>query len=152
RWFFGGRSICGESDALGYRAGMARGELPETRGAGCGDRPESKGRAGLAPALWLGLYGNAAFLEEAFQLALLEHLFDDVAAADELAFDIELRNGRPVGEFLDALADFRVFQNIHRLELDAELRQHLHNGRGEAALRKYGRALHVKQHVIFADV
>src|SRR5690606_582028 len=38
---------------------------------------------------------DALVLEEVLQLARLEHLADDVAAADELALDVELRNGRP---------------------------------------------------------
>src|SRR5688572_21743005 len=45
------------------------------------------------------------------QLARLEHLLHDVAAADELALHVELRDGRPVGELLDALADLRVLQH-----------------------------------------
>jgi hypothetical protein len=34
--------------------------------------------------------------EQLLQLAGLERLADDVAAADKLALDVELRNGRPV--------------------------------------------------------
>ena len=43
--------------------------------------------------------------EQLLQLARLVHLAQDVAAADEFAVDVELRNRRPVGVFLDALAD-----------------------------------------------
>ena len=40
--------------------------------------------------------GDALLLEQALQLAGLEHLADDVGAADELALHVELRDGRPV--------------------------------------------------------
>src|SRR2546421_630957 len=47
---------------------------------------------------------QALLLEQALQFAGLEHLAHDVAAADELALHVELRNGRPAGIGLDALA------------------------------------------------
>ena len=47
---------------------------------------------------------NALAVEKRLQLALVEHLADDVAAADELARHIELRDGRPIGELFDAVA------------------------------------------------
>ncbi len=65
-----------------------------------------------------GFENDAAFFQKAFQFALLEHLFDDVAATDEFTLDVKLRNGRPIREFLDPLTDFRVLQNVNRLELD----------------------------------
>ena len=40
--------------------------------------------------------GDALVGEQLLQFTGLEHLADDVAAADELALDVELRNGRPV--------------------------------------------------------
>jgi hypothetical protein len=49
------------------------------------------------------------------QLAAGVHLANDVGAADQLAIDIQLRNGRPVAEFLDAFADFRIFQHVDRV-------------------------------------
>ena len=54
-------------------------------------------RAVAASGRHLGLVvGDALVVEQLLQLALLEHLADDVAAADELALDVELRDGRPV--------------------------------------------------------
>jgi hypothetical protein len=47
---------------------------------------------------------EAALGEQGLQFAGLEHFPDDVAAADEFAFDIELGNGRPIGELLNAFA------------------------------------------------
>ena len=43
------------------------------------------------------LRGHAPVLEQRLQLTGLEHLAHDIAAAHELAFDIELRDGRPIG-------------------------------------------------------
>src|SRR5512145_1926036 len=54
---------------------------------------------------------HALLGEELLQLARLEHLGDDIAAADELALDEQLRNGRPVGIFLDALAQRFGFED-----------------------------------------
>src|SRR3546814_7332080 len=44
------------------------------------------------------------------QFARFPHLHHNVAAADEFALHIELRDRRPVGKFLDALTDFHVLQ------------------------------------------
>ena len=77
-------------------------------------------------------------VEEGLQLAGLEHLADDVAAADELALDVKLRDGRPVGVFLDALAQLGRGQHVDALVVDAEIVEDLHDLAGEAALRKAG--------------
>ena len=45
--------------------------------------------------------------EQLVKFARLEHTGDDVAAADELTVDVELRDGRPVREDLDAIAKNR---------------------------------------------
>src|SRR5882672_1423379 len=76
---------------------------------------------------------HALILQQLLQFAGLEHLADDVAAADELALDVELGNGRPVAELLDALAKLRILQHVHAFEPDAELAQDLHHRGGEAA-------------------
>ena len=46
---------------------------------------------------------DALGLESFLQLTRLEHFTNDIAAADELALDVKLRNGRPVGKFLDVI-------------------------------------------------
>src|SRR6187551_3889110 len=98
----------------------------------CNSPPEG---AGL---LWrLRPDGNAFFFEELLQFAGLEHLADDVAAADELALDIELRDRRPVRIFLDPLTHRRVGQHVHAFELDPHMAEDLHHRRREAALREY---------------
>src|SRR5690606_41846774 len=48
------------------------------------------------------------------QVARVGHLLDDVAATNQFSADVELRDGRPLAVFLDALADLRVGQ--HRSE------------------------------------
>ena len=45
---------------------------------------------------------------ELLQFALLIQVGNNVAAADELALDVELGDGGPVGVLLDAVADFWV--------------------------------------------
>src|SRR5580700_7507192 len=67
------------------------------------------------------LHGEALLLQQALQLAGLEHLADDVAAADELALDVKLGNGRPVGIGLDAVAKLVVLQHVQSLIGHAEM-------------------------------
>src|SRR5215211_8899920 len=95
---------------------------------------------------------DALFLHELLEFAGLEHLTDDVTAAHELALHVELRDGRPLAEFLDALAQLRVDQDVDAVELHAELAQALDDGGREAALREHRRALHEQQHVVLADL
>src|SRR5579883_571454 len=95
---------------------------------------------------------DALGLQQLDQLTGLEHLANNIAAADEFALHIELRDGRPVGEFLDPLAQARVAQHVDAFERDAEMVQQLDHGSGEAALRKDGRALHEQHHRGSADL
>src|ERR1700751_4945086 len=94
------------------------------------------------------LHRNALVLEQRLQLAGLEHLADDVAAADELALDIELRDGRPVGIGLDALPQFVVLEDVEPLIGYAEVVEDLHGLAGEAAHRELRRALHEQNDVV----
>src|SRR5471030_365430 len=55
-------------------------------------RPERFTTSGSGPALF------RRFGDELLQLARVVHVAHDVAAADEFAVHIELRNGGPVGE------------------------------------------------------
>ena len=66
----------------------------------------------------------------------LEHLADDVAAADELALDVELRDGRPVGIGLDAVAQVVGLQHVEALIGHAEVIEDLHDLGGEPAHRE----------------
>src|SRR4051812_48279342 len=56
---------------------------------------------------------DALFLEKTLQLPRLEHLADDIGAADELALHIELRDCRPIRERLYALPKLIGFQHVH---------------------------------------
>src|SRR5439155_9031280 len=82
----------------------------------------------------------------------LEHLADDVAAADELALDVKLRDRRPVRKFLDPLAHRRVGEDVDAFELDAEMAEDLDHGRRKAALRENRRALHEEYDRCLADL
>src|SRR6266446_4295724 len=86
------------------------------------------------------------------EFAGLVHLADDVATADKFAFDLELRNRRPVRERLDPLAQRRITQHVDTLELDTQTAQHLDHQAGKAALREDRRALHEQYHVVLADL
>src|SRR5712675_1719784 len=81
-------------------------------------------------------------------VAGLEHLADNVAAADELTLDVELRNGRPVGIGLDAVAQFGGFKDIQSLVADPDVIEDLHHLSGKTALRKLRRALHEQHDVV----
>lgn len=80
--------------------------------------------------------------EEVMQFAGLVHLGHDIAAADELALDVELGEGGPLAELLEALADFFVFKDIEALELGASVVEDLHGAGGEAAHRAIRGAFH----------
>src|SRR5690606_6515921 len=85
------------------------------------------------------------------KLTGLEHLAYDVASADELALDVELRDRRPAGIFLDALAQLVGGEDVDALVVDSEIVEDLHHLTGEAALRKARRALHEEHHVVALD-
>ena len=94
--------------------------LPSVRAGICKRKaPAGAGRGLQNETRWIGrLFGgglvdrDAGLLEVSLQLLLLEHFADDVAAADELALDVELRQRRPVGIGLDAVAQFGIFQHV----------------------------------------
>src|SRR5690554_2766258 len=104
------------------------------------------GRPGGAGQLG-GFDAHSLALHELLKLARLEHLAHNVAAADKFALHVKLGNRRPVGIFLDALADLVGGQDVDALIVDAEVIQNLHDLPGETALRKAGGALHEKHHV-----
>src|SRR5438270_2624981 len=72
--------------------------------------------------------------EELLELAGLVHLHHDVGAADELALDVELGNGRPVRIGLDTLPDLRVLEDVDRLERHVQMVEDGDRARREAAL------------------
>src|SRR5262249_10388022 len=86
--------------------------------------------------------------QQFLQLALLEHLANDVATSHELALDVELRNRGPLREALDALAEAHVFEHVDVLVVDADILKDLRDLAGEAALRHLLRAFHEQDHIV----
>ncbi len=75
--------------------------------------------------------------QQLLQLAAAVHLQRDVAAADQLAVDVELRIGRPVRVALERIAQLRILEDVHVRELRAARAQRArHRLRGKAALRE----------------
>src|SRR6185369_5306585 len=69
-------------------------------------------------------------------------------AADELALDVELRDGRPVRIGLDAVTQFGRLQYVEAFVGHAEVVEDLHHLPGEAALRELRGAFHEQHHVV----
>ena len=91
------------------------------------------------------------FDEHRRQLARFQHLADDVAAADELALHVKLRDGRPVGERLDPVAHAHVLQDVDVLVVDAEGAKDVVDLGREPALRHVLVALHEQDDVVRRD-
>ena len=67
-------------------------------------------------------------------------------------FDVELRDRRPVGVVLDALADVLVLEHVDGLQVvDAAGLQDLDGAAGKAAHRELRRALHEQHHAVALD-
>src|SRR6202021_2276452 len=101
--------------------------------------------------------GDALVGKKLLQLTGLEHLADDVATADELALDVKLRNGRPVGVGLDAVTQIGGLQDVETLVADPDVIENLHHLPGETALRKLRCPFHeqhdvVRLHFIFDEL
>ena len=86
------------------------------------------------------------------QLAGVEHLLDDVAAADQLGVDIELRERAPIGDLPSDLAKrIEQRQHVDRAVLHPELLEHPHEAHREAAAGHLGCSLHEQQDPVFAQ-
>src|SRR6185312_2263160 len=108
-----------------------------------------------APRGWrIGrLGGPGCARDQLLQLARLVHLAHDVAAADELAVHVELRDGGPVRVLLDALADVLVLQHVDGEDLLRAAHLQELRGRGrEAAHRLLRVALHVEHDGVAGDL
>src|SRR5690606_7574712 len=95
-----------------------------------------------------GLLALSGILDHLLQLTTLVQLSDNVTSADQLAIDIELRIGGPVGISLQCLANIRMFQNIHISELLAAGHKSLNCTGRKATLRHLGCAFHIKKNLI----
>jgi hypothetical protein len=89
--------------------------------------------------------------EHVAELAGIEHLDDDVTAADQLPVHIELRDGRPVAIDLDAVAQLGVLQHVDRLVVRQHHVEGCHGLGREAALGLGGVALHEEHHAVVAE-
>jgi len=85
------------------------------------------------------------------QLAGSLELLDDVAASDEFALDVELRDRGPGGVLLDPLAQVRIREHVEGLIRRQEAVEDPHDRRGESALGRLAIALHEEQHVVGLD-
>src|SRR5260221_1324534 len=85
------------------------------------------------------------------QLSGSVHLPYDVAAADEGAIGVELRDRRPVREGFDSLADGWIEKHIDRMDRHIVVAQHVDDGGREAALRVRGIALHEEDNGMSLD-
>lgn len=89
--------------------------------------------------------------EQFLEFAGLVHFHENVASADEFAINVDLRNRGPVGEFLDSLADFGVFEDIDVLEVDTGGLENFRGAVGESALREVFGALHEEHDAVLLD-
>src|SRR5204863_5823050 len=73
----------------------------------------------------------------------------DVAAAHQLALDVELREGPPVGELARHLAErIEEWEDVDRAVLDAELLEYSDHAHREPAARHLRRALHEQENLV----
>src|ERR1700674_1440856 len=85
------------------------------------------------------------------KLAVLVKLAHDIAPADELAVDVDLRDRRPVAVALDRLPQLLVGKHAEGLERRAERLEDLYGRSREAALRKVAVAFHEKDDLVLFD-
>lgn len=89
--------------------------------------------------------------EKGGQLARGVHLRENVSAADELAIDIELRDGGPVRERFDALANGVIRENVEVPKGGLVALEKSDGPGGEAAHGEKRRAFHEKENALRAD-
>ncbi|AMW35412.1 hypothetical protein AY555_09750 [Haematospirillum jordaniae] len=99
-----------------------------------------------------GADGYSLVLEQLNKLAVCCHFAHDITAADEFPLDVQLGDGRPVAEFLDALAKFVAVQNIDTFEINAEVTENLNDSSGKTALRKVWGPFHEQNDGVLVDV
>src|SRR3569832_2441515 len=87
-------------------------------------------------------------VHQLLELAVLEQLQSDVAAAHQLATDEHLRKGGPVGIARQIAVHFRVFKDVHVGEVAAG-GQRLRCATEKTAQQKIGSAFHEDHHRIF---
>src|SRR5439155_1075277 len=126
-----------------------RGTPQPTRRAWTEDR-EAQRRPRRRPTPRSGRFDRRP--DERRELAATVHLAHDVAAADQLAAHVELRDGRPARVHLDRLALLGLREHVDGLERDSDRGQDLHRGGREAAHREARGPLHVEDHPVLPDL
>src|SRR2546427_801251 len=116
---------------------------PSSRRARAAERPSTP------PPTTQAVLGSG--LDQLAQLAALVQLRDDVAAADQLAVDEQLRDRRPARVGGQGLADARVGQDVDGAELRPGIAQAGHGLGREAAARHVGSALHEQHDAVLGD-
>src|ERR1700733_16318552 len=89
---------------------------------------------------------RARLLQQLLELTVAIHLERDIAAADQLAVDVQLRVGRPVRVTFERLAQFRIVEDIDVMKLGAKVAQRCDRLGRKSALRKVGVAFHEQHH------
>lgn len=89
--------------------------------------------------LFGGLFGQCALdarilMQDINQIAILMHLQENIAAANEFSSDKDLWDCWPAAEVFNSLTQLLIQQNIVRVVLDTVHAEDLHDGIGEAAL------------------
>lgn len=92
------------------------------------------------------------FFKEGSEFAGLVHFDHDIRAADEFSGNIELREGGPLAEFLEAHAEVVAFQDVDIGKVDAEVVEDTNGAGGEAAHGLGCGAFHVEHDGGAADL
>src|SRR5690554_1322668 len=114
--------------------------------------PAPSSRSGVAALRLIGVGASCRFLDQLFQLAILVHLGDDIAAAHQLAFYPQLGEGGPVGVLGQFSPDIGVVQDVDEGEALTAGHQRLYGLRGKPALGQLRCPLHVNQDGVFANL
>src|SRR5579884_2399357 len=85
------------------------------------------------------------------KLARLVHLHHDVAAADQLAIDEQLRDGGPVRQGRELLPDAGIGQDVDGRERASERLEDGDGAGGEPTRGLLGSPLHEQQHRVIGD-
>lgn len=100
-------------------------------------------------ALALGL---ACTRKQCLQFPTLVQAHENVAATHKLTIHINLWNGGPLRELLDALSEIWVGQNVSAAKVDAVCIQYLAGHVAEATHRRLRLSLHIQEDLVLGDV
>src|SRR5690606_39013650 len=104
-----------------------------------------------AGCVWLRFWCSGSALDELLQLSASVQLIDDVAAAHQLAPNIQLRERGPLAVLLHPVAQRLILEDVDVLEGHLKALQDVDDLRREAALRKQSAALHEQHDLVLVD-